>query len=51
LFSGPSASEITTLLRYTNLFIIIIFNPGTEFPGNGKKLRYAIQKSAKIKLE
>jgi len=27
------------------------FDPGTQFPGNEKKLRYAIQKSTKIKLE
>jgi len=26
-------------------------NPGTQFPGNKKTLRYAIQKSTKIKLE
>jgi len=32
------------------LIIIIIFDPGTQFPGN-EKLRYAIQKSTKIKLE
>jgi len=43
---GPSASEVTTLWRYTNTFIIIIiiiiiFYPGTQFPGNEKK--YAIQ--------
>ena len=25
--AGPSASEVTTLWRYTNLFIIIIFLP------------------------
>jgi len=32
-----SASEVTTLWRYTNLFIIIIiFDPGTQFPGNEK---------------
>jgi len=33
---GPSASKATTLWRYTNLFIIIIiiFDPGTQFPGN-----------------
>ena len=74
-----SASEGTTLCRYTNLFIIIIiiiffFDPGTQFPRKEKitlcntkkyyyyltpvlssrgmkKLRYAIQKSTKIKLE
>jgi len=29
-----SASEVTTLWRYTNLFIIITFlYPGTQFPG------------------
>ena len=35
---GPSASKATTLWRYTNLFIIIIiiFDPGTQFPGNEK---------------
>ena len=47
---GPSASEVTTLWRYTNLNVIIFFDPGTQFPGN-EKLRYAVQKSAKIKLE
>jgi len=36
-----SASEVTTLRRYTNLFIIIIifiyfFDPGTQFPRNEK---------------
>jgi len=31
--------------------IIIIFYPGTQFPGHEKKFRYAIQKSTKIKLE
>jgi len=31
--SGPSASEVTTLWRYTNLFIIIfIIIIGTTFP-------------------
>jgi len=30
--------------------IIIIIYPGTQFPGN-EKIRYAIQKSTKIKLE
>ena len=33
---GPSASEVTTLWRYTNLFIIIFFDPGTQFPRNEK---------------
>jgi len=43
--------EVTTLWRYTNLFIIIIIiDPGTQFLGN-EKIRYAIQKSTKIKLE
>jgi len=32
------------------IIIIIIFDPGTQFPGN-EKIRYAIQKSTKIKLE
>jgi len=38
-----------TLWLYANLFIIF-FDPGTQFPGN-EKLRYAIQKSTKTKLE
>ena len=39
-----SASEVTTLWRYTNLFIIIsiiILDPSTQFPGNEKN--YAVQ--------
>jgi len=51
---GPSASEVTTLLCYTNLFIIIviiIFWSWYSIPREWKKLRYAIQKSTKIKLE
>jgi len=31
-----SASEVTTLWRYTNLFIIIILTPGTQLLGNEK---------------
>jgi len=31
----------TTLWRYTNLFIIIFFDPGTQFPG--MKKNYAMQ--------
>jgi len=31
-----SASEVTTLWHYTNLFIIIIFYLGTQFPGHEK---------------
>jgi len=31
-------------------FFFYFFDPGTQFPGN-EKLRYAIQKSTKIKLE
>jgi len=32
------------------MFIIIFFYSGTQFPGNEKKLRYAIQKITKMKL-
>jgi len=50
-----SASEVTTLWRYTNLFIIIIIiiiflTPILNSRGM-KKLRYAIPKSTKIELE
>jgi len=41
---GPSASEVTTLWRYTNLFIIIFLTPVLNSEGMKKKLRYAIQK-------
>jgi len=30
--------------------LLLLFDPGTQFPEN-EKLRYAIQKSTKIKLE
>jgi len=33
------------------LLLLLLFDPGTQFPENEKKLRYAIQKSTKIKLE
>jgi len=38
VITHSSAAEITTLWRYTNVFIIIIifFDPGTQFPGNEK---------------
>ena len=40
------ASEVTTLWRYTNLFIIIIifFDPGTQFPRNEKMTLCNIKK-------
>jgi len=53
VITHSSASEITTLWRYTNVFIIIIIiflTPVLNSEGM-KKLRYAIQKSIKIKLE
>jgi len=41
--------------KRTRLDIIVLLllfcDPGTQFPGNEKKLRYAIQKRTKIKLE
>ena len=50
----PSASEVTNLWRYTNIIIIIIIlnylNPVLSSQ-EMKQLRYAIQKSTKIKLE
>jgi len=30
-----SASEVTTLWRYTNM-LLLFFDPGTQFPGNEK---------------
>jgi len=48
---ATNASEVTSLWRYTNLFIIVIFTPVLNSQGMEKKLRYAIQKSTKIKLE
>ena len=53
VITHSSAAEITTLWRYTNVFIIIIIfflTPVLNSQGM-KKLRYAIQKSIKIKLE
>ena len=39
MLPGPSASEVTTLWRYTNLIIIIIFlNLGRSSRGGGQKL-------------
>jgi len=32
------------------LLSLLLFDPGTQFPGN-EKIRYAIQKSTKIKPE
>jgi len=53
MLPGPSASEVTTLWRYTNLFIIIInllllffLTPVLNSRGM-KKLCYAIQKKYK----
>jgi len=47
-----SASEITTLWRYTSLFVIIIIILTPVLNSQGmKKLRYAIQKNTEIKLE
>jgi len=34
-------TEVTTLWRYKNPFLIIIFDPGTQFLGNEKN--YAMQ--------
>ena len=38
---GPSMR--CDLKRYINVIVIIIFDPGTKFPGN-EKIRYAIKK-------
>jgi len=49
----PSAFEVATLWRYTNMFIIIYYyflTPVLSSQGM-KKILYAIQKSTKIKLE
>jgi len=35
---GPSASEVTTLWRYTNLFIIIIIFLAHQHKAAGRKL-------------
>jgi len=52
VITHSSAAEITTLWRYTNVFIIIIIFLTPVLNSQGmKKLRYAIQKSIKIKLE
>jgi len=48
------ASQVTTLWRYTTAFVVvIIINFLTRVLNSQgvKKLRYAIQKSTKIKLE
>jgi len=55
MLPGSSASEVTTIWRYTNLFVIIIIiitflTPVLNSQGM-KKFRYAIQNSTKIKLE
>jgi len=53
MLPGSSASEVTTIWLYTNLFVIIIITfltPVLNSQGM-KKFRYAIQNSTKIKLE
>jgi len=35
--------QICLLLLLLLLFFILFFDPGTQFPGNEKKLRYAMQ--------
>jgi len=48
MLPGPSASKVTTLWRYINLFIIIIiFLPQYSHTHRMKQLRYAIQKVQK----
>jgi len=42
---------IIFLIPQVLLLFYFYFYPDTRFPGNRKKLRYAIQKSTKIKLE
>jgi len=42
--------DSTTNVVVIIIIIIIIFDSCTQFPGN-EKIRYAIQKSTKIKLE
>jgi len=44
------AHDDSTINIVVVIIIIIIFDPGTPFSGN-EKLRYAIQKKYKIKLE
>jgi len=52
------AADVSTLWRYTSLFvvvvvfviIIIIFDGSTQFPGN-KKITLCNSKSTKLKLE
>ena len=51
--SGRSTGRITTTepdMTFFN-FIIIFFDPGTQFPGNEKKYAMQYKKSTKIKLE
>jgi len=43
-------SSVIVVIRLPIIIIIIIIDPGTQFPGN-EKIRYAIQTSTKIKLE
>ena len=43
-------SSVIVVIRLIIIFIFY-FDPCTQFPGNEKKLRYAMQKSTKIKLE
>jgi len=50
MLPGPSASEVMTLWRYTNLFIIIL-DPSTQLAGNEKNYAVQYKKVKKIKLE
>jgi len=49
LLSGHTV--LLLLLLSLELLALLFFDPGTQFSGNEKKLRYAIQKSTKIKVE